>query len=339
MRRMILAGLHLSILSALPLIADEGRIPIFQASTISVPGAYVLTRDINIASGDGIVVQASGVNLDLNSHTISSASTAARLILISGGFTDVTIRNGRLVGGRAGIWYFGTDRIRLHVEKVEIANADVFGIYASDAEQLDVSFCWIHLLGPSSAGIQLDAVAGPTRGQFINNRIEIAGNQAMLLSGLLGGEIRDNLLSASGTNGNGLTLSGPTGVLQGRNLVEGNTVNISGSGTVGIRTTSNSVDNLVLDNVVTGQGYIGIAVASSGNRIAGNIVNSNGSDGIAVLSARNLFEGNLIEDNAGCGLNFFPSAAGNAYRNNMLRNNTGGAVCGTANTDAGGNIL
>lgn len=48
-----------------------------------------------------------------------------------------------------------------------------------------------------------------------------------------------------------------------------------------------------------------------------------------------LVEDNLVEGRGGCGLSF--QGTGIAYRGNMLRNNTGGAVCGSA-TDAGGNI-
>ena len=57
--------------------------------------------------------------------------------------------------------------------------------------------------------------------------------------------------------------------------------------------------------------------------------------------ANALVEGNQVQGNAGCGIVFASDASGAAYRNNMLRGNTGGAVCnsGTGTTDAGGNIL
>jgi parallel beta-helix repeat protein len=55
---------------------------------------------------------------------------------------------------------------------------------------------------------------------------------------------------------------------------------------------------------------------------------------------RNLIQGNEIEGNAGCGIALDASSGENAYRKNLLRGNSGGAVCdsGTGNTDAGGNI-
>lgn len=49
-----------------------------------------------------------------------------------------------------------------------------------------------------------------------------------------------------------------------------------------------------------------------------------------------LLDGNVIEGGASFGIQF--TGSGDAYRNNMLRNNAAGPVNGTA-TDAGGNII
>ena len=88
-----------------------------------------------------------------------------------------------------------------------------------------------------------------------------------------------------------------------------------------------------------GNGGAGIVLNSQGNRIAYNVLKGNRSDGLSVgggIGLDNLIEGNQIDSNTGCGIRF--SGADNAYRDNMLRGNAGGAVCGIA-TDAGGNIL
>ena len=73
------------------------------------------------------------------------------------------------------------------------------------------------------------------------------------------------------------------------------------------------------------------------NPTAGHGIGVGGTGG----ALRNLIEGNQIEGNAGCGIRFDATASSNVYRNNMLRGNTGGAVCnaGVGNTDAGGNVL
>ena len=83
----------------------------------------------------------------------------------------------------------------------------------------------------------------------------------------------------------------------------------------------------------------GILVENNGTVVTGNNVEGCASSGVYVFSTANriLVDRNVLELNSGCGL-FFGSS-GNAYRDNMLRGNTGGAVCGNANTDAGGNII
>src|SRR5688500_7385714 len=41
------------------------------AVTISVPGSYYLTRNINVTAGNGITIAAGNVTLDLNGFTVS----------------------------------------------------------------------------------------------------------------------------------------------------------------------------------------------------------------------------------------------------------------------------
>ncbi|PYS94224.1 MAG: hypothetical protein DMF50_12715 [Acidobacteria bacterium] len=117
--------------------------------------------------------------------------------------------------------------------------------------------------------------------------------------------------------------------------------------------------NLVTTNDVSGVGGSGIAVNTSGNRVVGNVSSGNGcgicssgsanqnvfernhttgntSYGILMEGDFNLLDGNVSEGSGNSGIAL--SGTGNAYRNNMLRGNTGGAVIGVA-TDAGGNIL
>jgi hypothetical protein len=52
----------------------------------------------------------------------------------------------------------------------------------------------------------------------------------------------------------------------------------------------------------------------------------------------NVSEGHTSPVYGDCGL-YFSDSNLHAYRNNVLRDNAGGAVCGMLNTNAGGNIL
>lgn len=71
--------------------------------TISAPGSYVLVGPIQVSSGDGIVIAASNVTLDLNGFTISSSASprAGTGITVSGDQTLITVSNGKVasVGG------------------------------------------------------------------------------------------------------------------------------------------------------------------------------------------------------------------------------------------------
>src|SRR5438034_320997 len=73
MDKPIATCLVLAALAAGPLIADEGRIPVFAPTVITQPGYYVLTRDISVSGGHVITIQANNVTLDLNGRTIVSS--------------------------------------------------------------------------------------------------------------------------------------------------------------------------------------------------------------------------------------------------------------------------
>ncbi len=69
--------------------------------TLNQSGAYYLTGNITVASGDGIVIAASGVNLDLNGFNIMATAAAGSGISF-GAVKNIIIRNGNIGGGFAG---------------------------------------------------------------------------------------------------------------------------------------------------------------------------------------------------------------------------------------------
>src|SRR2546421_9068090 len=80
----------------------EPRTPISSLPfTISTSGSYYLTKNLSVATGDGITISVDKVTLDLNGFTISSnaASATGTGILLSGTLTNVTIVNGYITGG------------------------------------------------------------------------------------------------------------------------------------------------------------------------------------------------------------------------------------------------
>src|SRR5437867_4844935 len=179
MRRLIVVCLAFVGLVGSGIWADEGRIPIFQPTTITQPGHYVLTRDISNGAGDGILIRASTVTLDLNGHTIS----ALRYVVnIGDPSTNCKIHNGRLIG-HTGIIVFSTLLLHLQVEAVEIVpnRGGGGGIVSSAGGDLEVRSCRILSL---PLNISDAIVAGGSGSKFINNTI-LGGCNGLVLSDLV----------------------------------------------------------------------------------------------------------------------------------------------------------
>ena len=67
-----------------------------QALTINMPGVYVLQRNINVASGDGILITATGVTLDLNGRTVSTSMPGTGRGIAVTGAKGVVVKNGKV---------------------------------------------------------------------------------------------------------------------------------------------------------------------------------------------------------------------------------------------------
>ena len=347
--------------------ADEGRIPLFRPTTITQPGHYVLTRDIQGTSGPVIDIGASDVTIDLNGHLISSTDPASSLIeVVNVQKAVVSIRNGRLSGGSVAI-FSAQPAVRLSVEKVEIENS-ARAIYADGAQSVRVVGCRV-IGATSDPSIFIRGGSGiPAVGEVADNLISGVGGGGLGLVNFRAGIVRGNVIenfgtTASFTYGIDLEASGTTSNTLGGNLIDSNIVR-SSNDDVGIAIGAGP-NNLLTNNTITGLGQTGIVVQTSGNRFSGNVISSNSGSGVSIrcnagcigdhnVLERNtvtqngisgvsidgnstLIDDNLIEGNTGYGISF-SSGTGNTYRANMLRDNTSGAVNGVG-VDAGGNIF
>jgi parallel beta-helix repeat protein len=343
MRRLLPFAL-LASLAIVPVGADEGRIPVAGPTTINAPGHYILTRDIPVTSGTGILVNASRVTLDLNGHVLSGPiDEDISLIAIGPTARFVAIRNGHLKGGRYGILADSTVGISLQANDLEIVGALENGIRLSEADYIELVNSRIinTVIAPGLA--IFTNTARNTSGRIEGNTV--GGSPYCLVVGKARNmQIRNNVLSNCGSAIQiaAASLLSPT---SGGNLVEGNS--ITGS-TSGISLAAEAWGNLVIGNTLENNA-IGIIVDSASNQILDNTIIGSISGapcggGICVRGPRNLIAGNLVEESSpGCGLRFFGAAAvNNAYRRNMLRNNAGGSVCfdgGGSATNEGGNIF
>lgn len=99
---------------------------------IQQSGSYYLTGDVvQSASGFGIVIDASDVTLDLSGFTVRGGVAASSGIRVRIGRSNVTIRNGRVVGWpQNGIWCEESGPLftRVRIEDVQVSQNGFSGI-------------------------------------------------------------------------------------------------------------------------------------------------------------------------------------------------------------------
>jgi hypothetical protein len=295
-------------------------------TTITEPGLYIVKQNLAVTSGSVITIAAGNVTLDLSGHLLSSTDINGALILIEPGAGKVIIRNGNLSGGNAGIRYASTvTPAHVSIQGVWIRDTYGDGIDICNGEMVEVIDSFVEV-GTDGWGVHI--CQGKAR--IVGNRIRSAGDgSAVLLFETDNSQVVDNILTAAGSPSSiGVHVSGGHG-----NLVRDNT--FDGGNAVYI--TGDSSGNLVLQNVVARSAEYSVWVNSDRNRIVGNTLNDSAFDSLSITGSYNLIEGNQIVGSGGCGI-LFETAGNNAYRGNMFGDNNGGAVCGPANINAGGNI-
>jgi hypothetical protein len=346
----------LLLLAAGPILADEGRIPVWEPGTIDAPGHYILTRDIATTATEAIVILSDGVTLDLGGRTISldPATLYGIRVDLSGvpaPHLGVVIVNGRIKGGGIGI-YVPSIIPSLKIEGLEVVGTSSDGIHVSfdggakgftgDIPAVVISNSLIH--GISGDGVML---ADPRPSPLCS--ITISGNVIMEIDkdglefdGCADAVIKDNKIMEFGlldAPAAGIRIvSGAGG--DAAPVVDSNVIGEGGSQASGIVVSSSSpIVSFLLDrNTISNNGASGIEVLSGRGRIKDNLVSDNGADGLLLSGGvRILIDGNYVADNLGYGL-YFAASSEHAYRDNFLRGNRNGALGGENNTDAGGNI-
>jgi Nitrous oxidase accessory protein len=320
--------------------ADEGRVPVYQQTTITQPGYYLLTRDISATSGDVITVQSSNVVVDLNGHLISQGDPAKAGVYVTGAVNQVTVRNGRITGGTFGVRISATvSGSRFRVEKIKIdATADgiLFGATGSGSTiYAEVLECDVTATSDGISGS-----SEGTSGTLSGNTVTMSGGIGISVWSARGMQVLGNRITGGLAGINLSTTVSPAG----GNIIQGNTV--YGASVEGLQINSTyqpTKGNLIKDNVFSFCGLYGMEIDSSDNTIVGNVASYN-KIGIFVGAngQRNLIDANQLNSNTGSGSYgiYFGANGAHAYRNNIIRGNGTGTVGGvlTGNTNAGGNI-
>lgn len=247
MRRAFLLG---SLLFGFPglLLASDGAIPIWEPTTITQSGQYILTRNVTSASGNAITVNAPDVHIDVHGFTITGD--------VRVGFTNpagaFSIEGGKLIGviGADG------DLSSVSVRKMVIMSGGIvvtsFSNHVSVIEGNILHEAWIHLDVDSAVVLNNRIMDSPMEGIDIESCIgcQIDGNSILRAAevgikgrGLYQGRVANNVIASCA--GNGLTIVDT-------NVVEGNVM--TGNGGFGLVVNGNSVyrGNMARGNGGTG---------------------------------------------------------------------------------------
>jgi parallel beta-helix repeat protein len=311
----------------------------------SVTTSVTLQADLLDCAGDGLVVGADGITIDLNGHTIAG-SQAGDGIDDAAGYDRVTIRNGTIRSFANGVRLVGARRSRLSglaiVADGPIASSRV-GILLSGSRRGLVDGTIVTGGGPSLllSNSDRNTIAGS---RFSGEISQHAGDAVQILAGSNGNRLAGNTIEANGAGlvlrdsranvvaGNGIdtglsdavTLTDATS-----NVLRGNTVSTDGP-TWAIRLSGNlnlleanritaaylggievlGVLNAVQSNTIAGAGINGDAIAV-GRRawitlLAGNVTRGAGDDGIDVDGPTTLLRRNSSTGNGDLGIEAVP---------------------------------
>ena len=361
------ATLTLLLFAGAPALAGGGATPLWQPTTITQPGAYVVTRDISAASGPVFDIQVDGVTIDGCGHTLSVANATDAVISIGGsggGEKGIIIINSRIHGGAYGIKACPPDAVRLRLREVTLVENFEVAVEMDNVGNLEATGIIIignrvgfDLSGPSPssdrphASIRNSSIQADIGVQCTSIRCRIADNvitsygSAVHLSSSDGGDVNYNLFASADVAFNPqpepprymLFLESSPGVVASHNVFRG----VVEPGTFdvhGIVVDDSSHDAKICDNLITGYGGDGIRISSTGTTVRDNQINANTRYGVYADGLNLLFDGNRIAGNTSDGMHFI--TPGNVLRGNVLMGNDNplGGPEGSGQTDGGGNL-
>lgn len=307
LRRALRALLAIAALSlALPPAAHA-------AGAVSVSCGDTITADTKLANdlvacpGDGIVIGADNITLDLNGHTIDGDGMPSSFeqtcpgsgscdfdlgIDNSGGHDRVTIKGGSIRDFYEGVQMLGASDGR--VTKLTLSNLLHVGVAVLDSANIQVDG---NASSASAAGVLV----------ALSRDIRVEGN-------------------SSARHGAGIAVNRSNHV-----RIAGNTA--SGNG-VGIEITDQSDHNSIEENLVTGNSFAGILAVADDTRVNRNRAINNGN-GIIIFGSRNSVTGNQIVDAVdcpeGCGFGIsLEGGAGNLIERNVVYRTSADAIRITA---------
>lgn len=320
----------------------------------------LLTNDLLDCLGDGLIIGAHGITLDLNGRTIDG--TGLGIGVRNDGFDNVVITNGAIASFDYGV------QLNPGTQNNVVSLLTLFDNQDGAVQLLGTTNVTVrhNSITGNTMGVELSA--GTTAAWIYSNFLLDNPGDAVYLFEVSGNRVEAN--QATGSSGAGVNLEGSSNnVIIGNtfvassdggvnmllgsnnNRVEGNTILDSGSGAISI---SESNGNEVVGNTAHNNGGGGInlefadnntiarndvrfnsggiaLISSSGNRIEANFASGVGGSGIEVEaeSYNNEIVTNTVIGNSGEGIyiaNVAPAGQGNLIEANIVSSNGGDGI-------------
>jgi parallel beta-helix repeat protein len=267
-RYLPLVGLVALALTVTPATAMAGPRPALQCGD-TISRNTVLHADLRDCPGEGLVIGADGVTLELNGHTISGTVDNSSVGIQATAHSGLSVRNGTIRGFSIGVLLVTVTESQ--VTHLHVVDAQNIGIVLRMSSSAVVSGNRVTHSGESDAsGIRL----------FQTSHTLVVGN--VLTHNGEGIFLRQS-------DHNTIVLNRSSHERSGVGLFEHSTFNTVASNIVndntdtGVLLDEQADDNRVIDNVARRNAFAGIAVGnSSRNLVRGNITRANLGAGIAV---------------------------------------------------------
>jgi parallel beta-helix repeat protein len=298
----------LAMIAALLVLPGTARADSVQCGAVLVANT-TLDNDVVNCLGDGLVVAADGITIDLNGKTLDGVGRG--IGIRNDGYDGVTIKNGTVNGFQWGV-QLNPGTIGNVVEGVTVSHNEVVGLQLDGATQNHVSGSKIEFQANQGVAI----LNGSNANVFFNNTLFTNGDTGMFVQNSNGNLLQSNVVTVSGDRG--LVLEGSSG-----NSLFLNTVSNNSDGGFNLLLGSNS--NYVYGNTLALNQDAGFIVNESiGNRIELNTVTQNGdAGGIVGRAIGSVILNNTLSGSSDSGI-FLEYSTDNWIQGNDVRFNTGG---------------
>ena len=269
-----------------------------------------LANDLNKCRGDGLVIGADNVTIDLAGHTISGVNARGSEGIADDGHSGARIRNGVIQR-----FFLNGVGLRSAPHSV-VSNMTIYGIGAGNVE------------GDASAGVLVkdSPFTSVVANKVSNNVISFQSDGVDVISSR-GSTIRGNVLAANSWNGLVVLFSPATSVIG--NALQGNK-------NQGLELNGASDRSIVSGNFAGNNTVNGLTVGSSTHvRIEGNFLKGNGENGLfmfdlhGALIRQNQAGGNAVGIDLEGGQ--FGSTNNQLVKNETNRNRFAGVIVAGAN--------